>query len=379
MHILLIARHYPPEISGGARRPFLYTRGLRELGHKVTIVTPFILEDKDSICVPNAAAQAHLEHASLRPKPTSDAPTMMSRAKGVLRDWVYWPDNNINWVRDVIRSLKARDLKPDWIFTTSPPESVHLAGAKLARHFQVPWLAELRDTWVETPHRSILERSGFRRRVERYIARRNLQHATAVTAVSEAVLKEARNYVRDGLPETIIPHFSEHASQAYSFDPARLNLVHTGGFTLSDRRRLLPTLLTALEEVSRQRPNLTFHIAGPLTSAEYDLIKATSIDVQIHGSVSLEKSRALQAGADGLLLYTPANSHALPGKYAEYRAAGKPILYLGGGDWMNLVESQFALRPLVEGGAALTKGETCPSTEEFFYQEATLQLLELMV
>ena len=55
MNILYITRHYPPEISGGARRPYLYVKALRELGNKVTVVTPFELDDPNSITVYDAA------------------------------------------------------------------------------------------------------------------------------------------------------------------------------------------------------------------------------------------------------------------------------------------------------------------------------------
>ena len=278
----------------------------------------------------------------------------------------------------MISALKHHDVKPDLIFTTSPPESIHITGAKLTKKLHVPWVAEFRDTWVEMPHRHILVRSGFRRYVERRIAKHVLRHAQAVTSVSEAVMQEARKYVRAGTPEKIITHFSDKSSVAHPFDETKLNLVHTGGFTLSDRRRTVPPLLAALEEISQHRPELVLHIAGPLSDAEHTLIDESKTKIVRHGAVPLEKARALQKGADGLVLYTPPSSHALPGKYAEYCMAGRPILYIGGGDWLKLVDAPDILRPLVEGGIHLKKGEMHEGVAGLEYGEAGQELAQFL-
>ena len=176
-------------------------------------------------------------------------------------------------------------------------------------------------------------------------------------AVSEAVISEGRKYVSRDTAECIISHFSNTPPVPYKFDEDKLNFVHTGGFSLSDRRRKLRELLQVLESIYAKRTNLIFHIAGPLSDFEQTLIEQTSLPIIWHGSVSLIEARALQAGADALILHTPPNSHALPGKYAEYALAQKPILYLGGGDWIDLVDDISRLRPLATSGFEIEKNE----------------------
>ncbi len=357
MHILLISRHYPPEVSGGARRPYLYVRALRALGHRVTLVTPFETGDSAAIIVTNNAITRGAAQARRSPHNANASPALLNRFKAYVRNWIYWPDADIRWAKAVVKAVRCSQLKPDWIMTTSPPESIHFAGAQLSKALGVPWLAELRDCWVENPHRLLLATSKFRRVFERRIARGYLRHASAVTAVSESVMGEARNYVPLDTPELIVTHFSDASVSEYEFEPAALNLVHTGGFSLSDRRRNIGPLIAALTQAHAARPELALHIAGPLTEGERVLARNAAFPIHLHGSVSLEQSRALQAGADGLVLYTPLNSHALPGKYAEYCAAGRPILYMGGGDWLGLVNDKSALRPLIAGVIALKKQE----------------------
>ena len=381
MHILLIARHYPPEISGGARRPSLYTQALRELGHRVTLVTPFKLDDPDSLMVENGAINRGRSALLMPQKKESRnfiSHIIISYIKDRLRIWAYWPDENIIWARDVIKAVEHQNLKPDWIMTTSPPESIHIAGAKLSKYMKVPWIAEMRDTWVELPHRRILEESQFRLKIERHIAKKTLSSASAITAVSDIVMNEARKYTKKTTPECIISHFSDPPPAAYNFDASKINLVHTGGFTLSDRRRILNPLLEILDKAHARRPDLVFHIAGPLSKEESILIKGAKITVKWHGLVSLQKARALQAGADGLILYTPKNSHALPGKYAEYTLAQKPILYLGGGQWLKLVETPSHMRPLESAVFTIEKNEKIKTSKTLDNLQAAQKLITFL-
>lgn len=365
MDILLIARHYPPEISGGARRPYFLTKALREQGHKVTLVTPFKLDDPDHICVPSKAINnsLHAQFGVNRGRVAEENSGAM--LKNTMRQWLMWPDPNIRWALDVAQTIEAANLSLDWIMTTSPPESSHIAGARLSRSLGVPWLAEMRDTWITMPHREVLERSKVRAFIERRMARKALSRAKAITCVSEAVMREARLYCSPNTPELILPHFSVSAEGSdeatnETFDElkkADLNIVHTGGFSLSDRRRRLEPLLEALIPLGENRPELVLHIAGALTQTEEALIAVTSLRIKYHGCLPIQQAHALQRQADGLLLYTPRDSHALPGKYAEYILAGRPILYFGGGSWLSLVEDKTTIRPLLSGLTTLKKNE----------------------
>ncbi len=362
MHILLITRHFPPEVSGGARRPYLLVQALRQAGHKVTLVSPFQETDgSDFFQVPHPACINIENETQTTPEVPDSFPVRNSSwepIRTLLRQWLLWPDPDIRWCRKaqnhISNLINADELKPDILMTTSPPESLHLIGAHLKKRLQIPWIAEMRDTWVEMPHREILERSAIRATIERRIARSSLKNADGLVTVSEAVLKEAQKYISQSTPTLLIDHFSAPCDETYPLPESDLNLVHTGGFELSDRRRKLHTLLDAISKSAKQRIELSeknqsihLHIAGRLLPEEIQLTtKIQDFKITLHGQIPLETSRALQASADGLILHTPENSHALPGKYAEYCQAKRPILYLGGGDWLSLVKVKSNLFPL---------------------------------
>jgi len=372
MHILLIARHYPPEISGGARRPFLWVKGLRQLGHKVSLITPF--------GDPNDPDHYKVEHpvrfiSSPNNKKINEPASIIEQIKAPIRNWRYWPDPDIQWCKSVERYLKVSSISPEWLITTSPPESAHVLGAKCKALLNCKWLVECRDTWITFPHRKILMQSRFRAFIEKRIANKALSQCDAISTVSTAVMSEIQEYVPKETPRLIIGHFSDTPFKALELPIADFNFIHSGGFTLSDRRRQLKPVLEQISEIAKKHNNLHLHIAGPLsfdelkTIEQYDSFKITS-----HGTISLKLSRSLQAGADAFLLSTPPNSHALPGKFAEYRQFNKPIYYSGGGDWMSLVDDSNSIFPL----HAFSKDKTVESSEQYSYETATKKLLDFL-
>jgi len=341
---------------------------LPSLGHKVTLITPFQQEDDpDHIFIAHPVTTvSNLTH----PTYTADGPSLLQSSATPLRDWLrtwlLWPDAEIRWCRKVERYLKTHKLAPDWLITTNPPESLHTIGARLATRMGCKWLAEFRDNWTVDPHREILETSKTRVAIEKRIAKHSLKPVNAVMVVSEAVLSEVRTLTPQDTPALIIGHFSEALEDTRHLPDEDLNIVHTGGFTLSHRQREIGPLLDIFEQAALVRPNLHLHLAGGLTPEETQMAQTAqatqNFKVTLYGAQPLPVCRALQAGSDALLLYASETSQSLPGKYAEYRFANKPILVLGYGPWTGLLDDPSAITPLKGGLGTVQKGDTSKAT-----------------
>jgi len=345
MHILFLTRHYPPEISGGARRPLLLVRGLRKLGHRVTVVTPFNqVDDDDAICI------EHPVDLNIGLEPSQGAPAIKLRQKYLrdyLRQWLLWPDADIRWIRRIYRDKNLLSLKPDIIISSSPPVSIHIAANKLSQKSQIPWIADFRDTWIKSPHQLILETSKLRRFGERAIAKSTLSKANGLISVSSFVQQDVVDFFTKQTPTLVLPHFSAPATVKFTFeDKDKFHCLHSGGFSLSDRRRSLDKFLNVFLPIQAKSPTLHLHITGALSGAEKMLVAQNPSIITDHGQVPLETSIAMQAAADALILVTPKNSEALPGKFAEYSFANRPIYYQGDGNWLNLVADKSNFYPL---------------------------------
>jgi glycosyltransferase involved in cell wall biosynthesis len=328
--LLIVTRHYPPEISGGARRPFLLAKGLRERGWRVAIASPFAPEgEPDWIRTPHPAAErgrAAAEAAQPRHEPGW---------KSWTRRMVRWPDNEIGWAGQAVRAIMASGLRPDWVLTTSPPESAHAAGERLKRALGVRWALEMRDSWIEEPLRPELAAPGFRRKVEQGIAARWLAAADARIAVSDALAAEMQRLApRAASLLSVIGHFADPPPAPFRFEGEGPHLLHSGSFSLSHAERKVGALLAAFGTLRSAYPTARLHLAGRLTALERaEIFMSPHADsITLHGELPYTDARALQAGADALILYQQ-GIDALPGKLAEYLECTAPILTLGEGPW----------------------------------------------
>lgn len=372
MKITLIALHYGEEGSGGARRSYLWAKGLRQAGHDVYVVSPYVTgELPNEIYVPFGARGADMHKV-----PTAIPSAFERYLKRHLRVWLRWPDPEISWHREIVSIVIKNVNNCDWLITSSPPESAHAIGAPLATALNAKWCAELRDSWIERSHRPYVK--GLRAFLEKQLAKRWLRHVDAITSVNGEIIAEAKALAPQAKASEI-GHFSEpFVGEPLALPKDSFNLVHAGGFERSDRRRSLSELIEALRPIYALRPNLHLHLMGPLTFSESQILKHSDLKITYHGWVPLTRSRKIQAGADAALLYTPADdSAALPGKYSEYCNLRKPIFYLGSERIKNMAARRdefLSLDELVD----YPKGQETKIETEATVETATQKLLALL-
>jgi len=332
--ILLIARHFPPHVSGGARRPYGLSVALQKLGAKVQVIAPALPQDVGGLAVHHANANPNAE----------EQPETTTPVRNFARELLLLPDPDVRWARRAAKAvIQANTQTPDWIITTSPPESIHVAGAILKKHFNCRWLGDFRDLWLQSPLR--LDRSNRLRQFrETRIAKRLLAQMDGFVAVDEHIQLEMSGYAPLGLPNAIIPNFPLSPdllpqSQAPVFSTKYRNIVYTGSFSLSDPKRQIEP---ALAEYTRSaKVSDCLHIAGRLTQNEIKIIEklSASININYHGVLSLADAMAMQKSADILMLYAAPHALAPSGKFHEYAALAKPILVVGDGPWREVVDT----------------------------------------
>jgi len=320
--LLLLTRHYPPAVSGGIRRPYLLANALRSLGVEVRVIAPSLPEGERGLAVPHPNRD-----------PSGYAGPARPSFRGIARDLFLWPDPDILWCQRAADAGIADGWTPDWVLSTSPPESIHVAGERLACALGARWAADFRDLWLEAPHRD--ERRRIHRQIgERLVARRLLPKADLVLAVDPVVAAEAgRLGARN--PQ-VLEHFtSDDPVQPYSYEGNGLNILHAGSIAFSDPDALIEELLAPFEAACATRSDLILNFAGRLTDAEQGRIAASSAAYAIRqfGPVSYEDARAMMAGADALAFVASAKMHVPPSKIADYLAFDRPLVACGNGPW----------------------------------------------
>ncbi len=205
--LLLLSYYFPPLGMGGTQRPAKFARYLPEFGWEATVLTvkPIAYWANDPSLLEDVAGVAVVRTGSLDPqrllmlisrRRTGNGAAMTASASSGLFAWINqkivpWfllPDSKILWRwhagRAASRLLRTGEF--DAILTTSPPHSVHLIGLRLARRFNLPWVADFRDAWAGSV--VVHEPTRWHRRCQHQLQRRVVRAASAVIGVTPGIV-----------------------------------------------------------------------------------------------------------------------------------------------------------------------------------------------
>ncbi len=319
MRIALISRHFTPEVSGAVRRTTGIVRALEAAGHEVVVIAPSTLDEAVGAFVTDSSK----DKGRFGP---------LSQMINGLYDYAHIPDPEIGWVKRQIDATKSSAEGCDLVITTSPPESIHLAGYIVKTTMDIAWLADFRDPWFGGLHRPV-RRVFPRPQIERRLACRWLAHADAVSVVDPIIQGELRAL---GVKA---PIYMANDDPLPTVEPrdlgGGLHLVYTGQFSKSTPERRIEPLLDFVEKAAERHPELSVHIAGSLTPQENSAVLASQVSqlIHLHGPVTLEEALSLQQAATALLITEGASAKYPGGKLREYAKAYKPVLAVGRGAW----------------------------------------------
>jgi hypothetical protein len=337
--VVLVSYLFPPANVSAVRRVVALRDGFHRLGIETSVLTSAVTgrapRDDDNAVFRAADIRAWWARAGFIGESTHLRPVADIRRHPLSRLVV--PDlTAASWAPAAALHAAsiARRRTADGVFTTSPPESVHLVGA-VFRLFGVHWIADLRDGWTFEPPTLRPFAASLDRRLEEAL----LGRADCVTAVTPPLARALHGRLRrrtrvvhlsNGYDATLIERATD---ERRTLDPRRFSLVYTGSGKV-DGKDLRP-FFAALRSLVRQRPGLRelleVLVAGNLTAEEVAAVRDPTLDGMARWLGHIEHLRALglQQAADGLLLITsPDATHVATGKIFEYLAARKPILAL---------------------------------------------------
>jgi glycosyltransferase involved in cell wall biosynthesis len=380
MKILIISSSFPPQNVIGAVRSGKLAKYLHERGYDVRVLAapptgdtslPLEIPADQVVCAKDwnidglfdplveffrnplrkHPKQAREPTATDKPSSaTSDGRSLKERIKEHYYALLRIPDARAGWRKNAI--LAGRELlsrwRPDVIFASAPPVTNLFVGASLGRRFHVPWIAELRDLWVDNPYYLF---PAWRKRLDQMLERRVLGQAASLVTVTplwgqtlEKSWDKPVSVILNGYAEEDHPIAAASAPK----QPGKLSILYTGNIYPGFRD---PSAL--FEGIRRltapQRLALDVEFYGSTVARVQDLVSNHEVTdcVRIHRSVTYRQSLELQRNADVLLLLQwndPRDAGNIPAKFFEYIATGRPILFLGyeQGTLANLIREREA-------------------------------------
>lgn len=339
MKVLLVSFYFPPAGGGGVQRPLKLAQYLPGLGIETHVLAPddpqWIHRD-EGLRVPTQAwvhRARYLGPSGRRPAEELHGKQGLARITTqarLLGRRALVPDENVPWnltaIPAAIRLVRRHGI--DVVVTTSPPNSIHLAGAAVKRATGVKWVADLRDSAVAHAHRRS-ESAAVRakEKVDLGVAKIVARSADAIVCVADFIADEVRALEPRGVVATI-PNgsdFDDFDGLDYTAGE-RLRITHTGSFF--GKRDPRP-FLQALHDSG---VDATARFLGDFRSADREWARRLALGerLELIPYAPRATSLALQRDSEALLLLIPdaggRGKGVLSGKVFEYLAARRPIL-----------------------------------------------------
>jgi glycosyltransferase involved in cell wall biosynthesis len=350
--VLFLAHYFPPTGGAGVQRSVKFVKYLPDFGWLPVVLTGS----------PKAPDRWTPEDASLAAEVPESVP--VTRAQAV--DENLPREARASAVRRALVEAGSKAIeehRPALIFATMSPFDHCLVAAELAKRFNLPWVADLRDPWALDEFQ--VHRSRWHRARERRVMRERLSSAASIIMNTP----EARRRLHAAFPElaakAVVSITNGYDPTDFDVEPkvlfpGKFNIVHSGYFHadhgLRQRRRnleytllgrtepgvrLLPRshyyLIKAFERWLTVQPAIREKVAmvclGVASPVDQSLVDASSCASIFTFTGYKPHRECLQyvRGAD--LLFLPMHalpekrrSSIVPGKTYEYLAANRPLL-----------------------------------------------------
>ena len=353
-NLLLLAYFFPPQGGGGVLRSVETVRLLHDHGWRTTVVAG----PEHGYWIRDETLLDRLPRSTKVLRAGALAPARILRSRGWAQEgkdgirseraiakwrrlahWLPVPDVYCSWIVSAVRKSLDAASQADWIISTSPPESAHLAAVYLARRTGKPWAADFRDPWVRGIYRKFPTpiHRVFQGRLERMVVQRaNLVLATSEEAVADFHFRypqqpaEKFQFVPNGFD-------SAEFGSLLPRDPPRnapLTIIHTGNLTLDrDPVPLFRAIGALNRESARQGPCCKIELAGLCDERVHKAAREILCEdsVTFSGCLPREEVLGKLAGSHlGLLIesFAPDARLVVPGKLYDYLGAGLPVLAL---------------------------------------------------
>lgn len=359
--LLLVSYHFPPYNAIAAVRTGKMARHFVDIGWDVRVlaarpeapatlpteVEPSIVtrtSQSDVIAKSQQVKQAIANESpqSLRKrleKSTRDSVSKRlsqgarSRLSNVKAAMLRWPDIHAGWRHPAVRAGATilADWRPDMIYASAPPVTSLLIADDISRRYGIPWVAELRDLWVDDPYYPF---GPLRRSIERVWERRVIGRAAALVTVSDVWQDMLRRRFKK--PVALVMNGYDPAdfpTSARAPDPGGpLRVLHTGHIYVGYRD---PTpLFRAIAMLGPERNDIIVEFVGTNGEGIAGLARAAGVEdrVIVRPPIPYKDSLASQMNADVLLHLQwddPKEAGTIGGKLFEYLGARRPVLCVG--------------------------------------------------
>jgi len=377
--VLILAGRFPPFDNPGARRPAGLYKYLGDFNWEAWVVTPDpqlapnpysyapsdnLKFDESRVIRTNFTQYTHPGHwllAKLPPRNKSDAqpanksPSSMREAHRSLklklssgfngaaklvREVALFPDPQFGWYRDGLNAARglSAQIGFDAVISTSGPETCHLIAYALAREesHPIPWIADYRDLWSQKFSR---ERSAFVAWLDRWLEKKVLRKAAAITTVSDPFTQKIERLGLDKPVHTILNGFDPDDYRMLPANPRQDKLIITYAGAIypgfRDPKPFLETLLFLINQNEIDPEKLEVHFFVHQTGTIDQMVASLGLEGVAKVYERIPRAELLPKLSEASVLWVldwmdARETGNIPAKVYEYIGCRRFILATGG-------------------------------------------------
>lgn len=256
-----------------------------------------------------------------------------------LRDLLLIPDGNAIWANNVIKIIKNKiDFNEiDVVYTTSAPYSAHIIGDYIKKKYNIPWIADFRDQWINNPYIDY-DKNSLRYKIEKNMEKSIVLNCNRLITVTPIITE---NYISTYKIEknkviTITNGYDEEDFKNINFrkENNKFTIVHNGSFYLKINPYTVAKVIKKLLENESVDPEKIEIILNGNNDCNIinkfkEIMGQYSSIITINGYLSHEESLIKSSNADLLLLICgeeESSKQVYTGKVFEYLRLRKPVL-----------------------------------------------------
>jgi hypothetical protein len=212
--VLILAYDFPPYVSVGGLRPYSWYKYLSEFGVEPIVVTrqwsnqygnylDYIAPGTSKNVIEEISDTGKIYRTPFSPNLSNKLLIQHGESKfKLIRKfisgyyefaqflWPIGPKAELYW----FAKNYLKNNKVDAIIATGDPFVLFSFASRLSKQFEIPWIADYRDTWVQDKTRSS---NKIRKKWNAFFERKYLNNSSKITTVSSFIIKQ----IEQNLPE----------------------------------------------------------------------------------------------------------------------------------------------------------------------------------
>jgi glycosyltransferase involved in cell wall biosynthesis len=273
--------------------------------------------------------------------PKSAKPSPIKHIKKIIRQNLSIPDGSYFWswtgLMPGLKIVKQKNI--DAVLSSSPPNSVHLLGSRIARLSGLPHIVDFRDLWTQNTNYRDRALPAYLQRRDRRYEKKVLLNAAGITVNTASFQKQILDNNSALNDERVIVVTNgvdpdDFSNLLVERKPnIKFTMLYIGSLYGSDRNPEF--FFTAVQKWLNDKPELASQIKiqfiGNLAPEYGDLPERHKLGgiVEYLGWLPQQQALAATFSADLLLLFqgfNPALTAAVPRKLYEYMITNRPIM-----------------------------------------------------